>query len=67
MDAATLIKYAMAIQGISDLKVSFDPPDGRVLMRYTKRPGPETAEITFAELSNLLTTANLRPPAAPPG
>lgn len=67
MDTTTLIKYAMAIQRISELKVVFDPPKGRVLIRYTDRSGPQKSEITFAELSNLLTTSNAGPPAAPPG
>jgi hypothetical protein len=67
MDAAILIKYAMAIQGISALQVRFEPPDGRVIVRYTDRSGPQIKEITFAELSNLLTTSNPGPPAAPPG
>lgn len=66
MDVATLIKYALAIQGISALDVKFDPPDGRIAVRYSNRAGPQTTEITFAELSNL-TTSNLRPPEAPPG
>jgi hypothetical protein len=67
MDAATLIKYALAIQGISALDVKFDPPDGRIAVRYINRDGAGAKEITFAELSNLLTTSNLRPPEAPPG
>ena len=67
MDVALLIKYAMAIQGISELQVSFDPPEGHISVRYTSRAGPQKAEITFAELSNLLTTSNPGPPEAPPG
>lgn len=62
-----MIKYACAIQRVSDLKVSFEPPDGRVIVCYTDRSGPQKSEITFAELSNLLTTSNPGPPAAPPG
>jgi len=67
MDVALLIKYAMAIQGISDLKVAFEPPDGQVLVWYSNPYGRQVKEITFAELSNLLITSNLRPPEAPPG
>jgi hypothetical protein len=67
MDAATLIKYGLAIQRISALQIVFEPPDGRVIVRYTDRSGPQKTEITFAELSNLLTTSNPGPPAAPPG
>jgi len=66
MDTATMIKYAMAIQRISELDISFDPPDGRVIVRYTNRAGPQKAEITFAELSALLTTSNPGPPGGPP-
>ncbi|MCJ7805472.1 hypothetical protein MUP46_02415 [Patescibacteria group bacterium] len=67
MDAATLIKYILAIQGLSNLKVSFEPPEGQVLVWYTDQYGRQVKEITFAELSNLLTTSNPGPPAAPPG
>ena len=67
MDTATIIKYALAMQRISDFQIAFEPPDGRVIVRYTDRSGPQQTKITFAELCNLLTTPNPGPPAAPPG
>jgi len=66
MDTVPMIKYAMVIQRISELQVSFDPPDGRVIVRYTNRAGPQRVEITFAELSALLTRSNPGPPGGPP-
>ena len=66
MDTATMIKYAMAIQRIKTFDINFDPPDGRVIVYYTDPSGPQKAKITFAELSDLLTTTKTGPPAAPP-